>query len=227
MKNFLLFAGLLFICTAQAQVGIGTTSPEASSILDITSTTKGLLIPRMTQSDRTAIASPVAGLMVYQTDAPAGFYYHNGTTWNTVGGSTATLHFNGTVSSSVPFAGGSISVVNYNSAVTNVGTQMNTANGSFTAAATGVYNISASGHFSGGGARFLIIRVNSIDVFTGSSGVGNAAFPASYGTTASTASVSAMYPLTAGDIVQIVLVNNSTATSNYPTGATRLTIVKM
>jgi len=48
-------------------VGIGTTSPNASSLLDITSTTKGVLFPRMTTEQKNNIASPVAGLVVYDT----------------------------------------------------------------------------------------------------------------------------------------------------------------
>jgi len=66
-----------------AQVAINTTGavPVASSMLDITSTTSGLLIPRMTSAQRTAIAAPATGLLVYQTDATIGFYYFNGTIW--------------------------------------------------------------------------------------------------------------------------------------------------
>ncbi len=62
-------------------VGIGTTTPNNSAVLDLTSTTKGFLAPRMTQAQRTAIATPANGLVVYQTDNSAGFYYYNGTTW--------------------------------------------------------------------------------------------------------------------------------------------------
>ena len=50
-----------------AQVGIGTTTPDASSVLDIQSTSKGLLIPRMTSAQRTAISNPTAGLLVFDT----------------------------------------------------------------------------------------------------------------------------------------------------------------
>jgi hypothetical protein len=64
-------------------VGVNTdgSSPDASSILDVKSTDKGILIPRMTAAQRGAIASPATGLMVYQTDATAGFYYYSGTAW--------------------------------------------------------------------------------------------------------------------------------------------------
>ncbi|MAN59940.1 MAG: hypothetical protein CMC08_08925 [Flavobacteriaceae bacterium] len=61
----------LFIFTAQSQVGIGTTNPDPSSILDIATTDKGLLIPRLTTAQRDAIANPANGLMIYNTDANA------------------------------------------------------------------------------------------------------------------------------------------------------------
>lgn len=57
------------------------TSGNSSSVLDIKSTSKGLLIPRLTNAERNAIASPANGLMVYQTDGTSGFYYFNGTAW--------------------------------------------------------------------------------------------------------------------------------------------------
>lgn len=52
---------------------------DASAILDIKSTTKGLLIPRVTSTQRTSLSLPATGLIVYQTDAPIGFYYNAGT----------------------------------------------------------------------------------------------------------------------------------------------------
>jgi hypothetical protein len=65
MKHFFtLLAAVLFTATTYAQVGIGTTSPDASSALDITSTTKGLLMPRMTNAQRQAISNPAAGLQI-------------------------------------------------------------------------------------------------------------------------------------------------------------------
>jgi hypothetical protein len=88
MKHLLTIAGALLALSpisAQAQVGIGTTSPDAKSALDIRATDKGLLIPRLTATQRTAITSPPQGLMVYQTDgtagggAQSGFWYYAGT----------------------------------------------------------------------------------------------------------------------------------------------------
>src|SRR5256885_976471 len=94
MKNFI----LLFIATAaltsnlfsqnifpsSGAAGIGTTTPNASSLLEIKSNSKGLLISRMTQSQRNNIVSPATGLLIYQTDHTSGFYYYNGTAWTAV-----------------------------------------------------------------------------------------------------------------------------------------------
>ncbi len=62
-----------------AQTGIGTTTPDASAKLDISSTTKGLLAPRMTAAQKTAISLPANGLLIYQTDGVTGFYVNTGT----------------------------------------------------------------------------------------------------------------------------------------------------
>src|SRR5688500_18134393 len=88
MKNqFILICFLLFSLplVAQQSIGIGTTSPNASSLLDITSTTKGLLIPRMTHAQKIAIATPATGLLIYQTNTSGantpGLYYYDGAAW--------------------------------------------------------------------------------------------------------------------------------------------------
>ncbi len=78
----LLFSAFFFITiTTRAQVGIGTETPESSSVLDISSTSKGLLVPRMTQVQKNAISNPAAGLLLYQTDGTVGFYSYNGSNW--------------------------------------------------------------------------------------------------------------------------------------------------
>ena len=80
-KLFTLLAAVLFTATTYAQVGINTETPDASAALDITSTTGGLLVPRMTETQRDAISSPATGLMIYQIDGTVGFYYYNGSSW--------------------------------------------------------------------------------------------------------------------------------------------------
>lgn len=77
-KTFLLLFFFLVTFIGNAQIGIGTTTPNASSILDITSTTKGMLTPRMTTVLRNAIATPADGLMVYDTDLKTFYYYSAG-----------------------------------------------------------------------------------------------------------------------------------------------------
>ncbi|MBA3647750.1 MAG: tail fiber domain-containing protein [Chitinophagales bacterium] len=62
-------------------VGIGTTTPNTSSLLDMISTTKGMLAPRMTKAQRDAISTPATGLLIYQTNSTPGFYYYDGTKW--------------------------------------------------------------------------------------------------------------------------------------------------
>ena len=82
MKQFLtLLAAVLLTATTYAQIGINNENPDASAALDITSTTGGLLVPRMTETQRDAISPAATGLMIYQTDGTPGFYYFNGNSW--------------------------------------------------------------------------------------------------------------------------------------------------
>ncbi len=62
-------------------VGIGTNTPDASSVLELKATNKGFLPPRMTASEKGLIPSPKAGLMIYQTDGTPGLYVYNGVAW--------------------------------------------------------------------------------------------------------------------------------------------------
>lgn len=67
MKNLFLAAIVLATSTIRAQVGIGTNTPNTSAELDVTSTTKGLLPPRMNITERNAISSPATGLVIFNT----------------------------------------------------------------------------------------------------------------------------------------------------------------
>ncbi len=72
--SFLLFISI----NLEAQVGIGTTSPDASAILDLSSTTSGFLPPRLTRTQMYAISNPTEGLLVYCSDCnPKGIYFAN------------------------------------------------------------------------------------------------------------------------------------------------------
>jgi hypothetical protein len=85
---FLLSIMLLFGITNFAQsVGINTdnSAPDNSAMLDVKATNKGFLTPRLTEAQRTGIGTPATGLLVYQTDGTAGFYYYNGSTWQMLG----------------------------------------------------------------------------------------------------------------------------------------------
>ena len=82
---------LAFSSSVFSQVGIGTTTPNASAILDLTTTTQGFLPPRMTDAQKNAIATPATGLMVWCTNCgTAGeLQVYNGTTWANMVGGTA------------------------------------------------------------------------------------------------------------------------------------------
>jgi hypothetical protein len=66
-----------------------------SSILDVKSTSKGVLLPRMTKAQRDAIAGPATGLLIYQTSSPAGYYYFNGASWDLVGNNASPWKMSG------------------------------------------------------------------------------------------------------------------------------------
>jgi uncharacterized protein (TIGR02145 family) len=79
MKFVILF---ILTCTGISgftQVGIGVATPNSKAQLEIASTNKGLLIPRMPLANRPT--TPPVGLMIYQTDQTQGFYYYTGTAW--------------------------------------------------------------------------------------------------------------------------------------------------
>ncbi len=80
MKNLPLFLLLLVSVVSFAQIGIGTTAPNSSAALDVTSTTKGFLPPRMTTVQRDAIVSPATGIQIYNTTTNTNDYF-NGAAW--------------------------------------------------------------------------------------------------------------------------------------------------
>ena len=72
------------IANAQsAAINSDGSNADASAILDVKSTNKGMLVPRMTTAQRTAIASPAKGLLVFDNDT-GDFWFYNGTAWTSL-----------------------------------------------------------------------------------------------------------------------------------------------
>ena len=65
-------SNIFYVDSASDNIGIGTSSPGVTSILDIASTTQGLSVPRMTTAQMNAILGPTAGMVVYATDGGSG-----------------------------------------------------------------------------------------------------------------------------------------------------------
>jgi hypothetical protein len=86
---------LLATVSTQAQIGIGTGTPAASAQLDVSSTTKGFLPPRLTYDQRNLVASPAAGLILWCSNCgPAGeLQFYDGTSWNALGVTPALTPF--------------------------------------------------------------------------------------------------------------------------------------
>jgi hypothetical protein len=92
MRKILLFLSTIFLSMPLLAQNVGLnadgSAADASAILDMKATDKGVLVPRMTAAQRTSIANPATGLLVYQTTAPAGFYFYNGTAWAPIAASS-------------------------------------------------------------------------------------------------------------------------------------------
>ncbi|NGZ90214.1 hypothetical protein [Psychroflexus maritimus] len=89
---FTIVIALIAIHTTNAQVGIGTTTPDASAQLEVQSTTKGFLPPRMIAAKRNTISNPAQGLMIYCTNCGSNgeAQLYNGTDWTNMTGDAAT-----------------------------------------------------------------------------------------------------------------------------------------
>ena len=176
---FTLLTAVVFTATTYAQVGIGTTNPDTSAALDITSITKGLLPPRMTTTQRNAISSPAVGLMIYCTNCGTNGepQFYNGSAWvNLIGSVTSvaalTLGTTGTDLSSSVANGATTPVITLNvpdasataRGVITTGTQTiagaKTFNDYLTIASTTSSNSTTSGAFILGGGAGIGGNVN-------------------------------------------------------------------
>jgi len=78
-NNQMYIGGLLYGDLNTKQLAMGTTCPDESAILDLNSDSLGLLIPRLTETQRVNITNPATGLMIYQTNGTEGLYFNQGT----------------------------------------------------------------------------------------------------------------------------------------------------
>jgi len=75
------------VLLAQVAINADGSLPDNSAMLDVKSTSKGLLVPRMSFAQRPA--APAAGLIIYQTDVISGYYYYDGATWQRIGSASS------------------------------------------------------------------------------------------------------------------------------------------
>jgi hypothetical protein len=182
MKRILLLL-LLFSTSLFAQTGIGTTTPNASAKLDVYSTNKGFLPPRVSLIDiydQTTIPSPATGLFVYcKGDAglASGYYFWNGNAWATIAtaggsGSFTSSYLRGSRIATQSIAvGGVVTFTNIdNSAGTDI--SLNTSTGKITLAPGNTYRLRAAVPNFSAGQRPSFIWYNE----TTSSNIGAATF---------------------------------------------------
>ncbi|MHC1776313.1 MAG: tail fiber domain-containing protein [Lentimicrobium sp.] len=168
MKTIRIFFLLLMTGTGiSAQVAINTdnSAPDASAMLDVKSTTKGLLAPRMNQAQRNAITNPATGLTIFQTDITPGLVYNAGTpaapSWKLVGSNTGQWLNNG---SSIYYSLG------------NVGIGTSTPDASLTVANTSLQGIATTGSFQIGPSATYNLVFDNNEVQARNNGAGSSLY---------------------------------------------------
>ena len=215
--------GLAAHC-AQAQVGIGTPTPNSSAQLEISAANKGLLIPRMAMASRPA--SPATGLLIYQTDNTPGFYYYDGTAWKMleIAGNNWSLNGNSGVSSSNFI--GTTNTTDLHIKVNNVASGVIDANSSNTAFGYDALPFNAGANGVGNTAIGLqALKGNTTANY--STAVGFQALTVNNGNSNSAFGVVALYKNTTGTnnvaVGNNALQENTTGVANVAVGAWTLT----
>ena len=190
-KQFYTLAALIMMSFAvQAQVGIGTPTPDATAMLDIVSAAKGLLMPRMTTVQRTGITTPATGLQVYDTTTNT-FWYFNGTVWvnaGAVAASTNIYNSDGTLTGTRTVNLGT-NMLQFTAGAGSTGTaiRLNPVSGqqAFSQSGNGLFGIDSPGGLNG---RFAVLENGNIGINWNAPTTtleirgGGAAFPAITGT---------------------------------------------
>jgi len=100
--------------TGGVSVSSTNANPHASAMLDVQSTTKGFLVPRMTKAERDLISAPATSLIIYQTDNLAGFYYYDGLTWKIMGSGAGGTETDPVFTASPAFTIAAADITNWN-----------------------------------------------------------------------------------------------------------------
>jgi len=155
---FVLWANTVF-----AQVGIGTTNPDVSSILELKSNSEGFLPPRMTTAERDGISTPAQGLFIYNTTSNC-FQYFDGTVWSGCLTSSSTPSF---VCSPSPVVTGVYSegatLLTSNTVTVSVTSTKAEAYSIISNTVNG-YNFSATGVFPSAGTHSIVLQGSGVPV---------------------------------------------------------------
>lgn len=230
MKKLLLSAAIIAIAfTGKAQsvaINSSGTTANASSILDVSSTSKGALLPRMTVAQRNAISSPATGLMIYQTDAGAGMYVYTGSEWKNMSPIQDLIATrNSTAQTIATISNADVVFNNATLSPSLSGASYNTSTGEYTVGVSGNYLITVSLASTSAAFASPMILVNS-NVQAVGPGVSSTNLSAGY---LGRGTLSIVLTLSASDVIKINAANSNTANAVTLTtdGSTRIGITKL
>ncbi|WP_019945839.1 beta strand repeat-containing protein [Dyadobacter beijingensis] len=219
----------LFFPTVNAQVGVGTLTPDASAQLDVTSATKGVLVSRMTSAQRGAIASPADGLLVYDTDTKGFWYHKTGTGWTQINNATLSLPYagnenNGGTLFSITNEGDGTSLEGVNNSITSSvsavrGIVSSASPGGFSTGVRGINNgtgglgIGVWGSHAGSGWGVYGVTPNGIGVYGNASANG-------YGVYANSNAGTGLFAASSNGIPANFAINNNANNNNVLNAST-------
>jgi hypothetical protein len=169
---FAIIASTGFTASVAQSIGVNTLTPHPKAVLDVVSSDKGVLLPRITETARTtmfpASDTTAKGMLVYQHDNNSGFYYYTGYAWNYIGNSIIPQ-------GSAQWVATGANMFNQNTG--NVG--INTPTPSERLDVKGNINIPEDSSYKIGGAAVLRLKDNGLNLYVGR-GAGAAATGGNY-----------------------------------------------